>query len=189
VQGVKTEVKAIDDIFLIVKAKGGDRDALGLLIENYYDNIYKYIVRRTGNAQIAPDLTQTVFLKLTACIGGYKFIGKFSNFIFTVAVNVCNDYFRKMKPPYEDTGKAEYRAAANTPEEKLLESEMATVVRQGLSTLSDLQRETVILRYYHDMKVKDIANVTGVSVPTAKSRLKQSVDKLKRVIDKEDYFG
>jgi RNA polymerase sigma-70 factor (ECF subfamily) len=195
VQGVKTEVKAIDDIFLIAKAKGGDMGALGLLIENCYDNIYKYIVRRTGNAQIAPDLTQTVFLKLTACIGGYKFIGKFSNFIFTVAVNVCNDYFRKMEPPCEDAGKAGDGAvagASNTadaPEERLLESEMAAIVRQGLSTLSDLQRETVILRYYHDMKVKDIANVTGVSVPTAKSRLKQSVDKLKRFMDKEAYFG
>ncbi|MDR1061810.1 MAG: RNA polymerase sigma factor [Clostridiales bacterium] len=169
------------------------------MIENCYDNIYRYIARRTGNAQMAPDLTQTVFLKLTACIGGYKFTGKFSNFIFTIAVNVCNDYFRKADPPCaappcEDAGKAGGGAvvgASNTadaPEERLLESEMAAIVRQGLSTLSGPQRETVILRYYHDMKVKDIANVTGVSVPTAKSRLKQSVDKLRRFMDKEDRF-
>ncbi|GHU76662.1 RNA polymerase sigma factor [Clostridia bacterium] len=181
-------MKTIDEIFLIAKAKRGGKAALGLLIERCYDNIYKYIVRRTGNAQIAPDLTQDVFLKLTASSGGYKLTGKFSNFVFTMAVNVCNDYFRRLKPPQEDVDGLEGVETSNAPERSVLESETAGIIRRGLSTLSDAQRETVVLRYYHDMKVKDIAQVTGVSVPTAKSRLKQSVDKLKRYIGKEGYF-
>ncbi|GHU79049.1 RNA polymerase sigma factor [Clostridia bacterium] len=181
-------MKTIDEIFLIAKAKRGDKNALGLLIESYYDNIYKYIVRRTGNTQIAPDLTQDVFLKLTASIGGYKFTGKFSNFVFTIAVNICNDYFRRKKPDYEDVDSLKDERSENAPEKRLLESEAAAVIRRGLDELSDTQRETVVLRYYHNMKVKDIAQVTNVSVSTAKSRLKQSVDKLKRYIDKEGYF-
>ncbi|MBU5675068.1 hypothetical protein KQI88_01380 [Alkaliphilus sp. MSJ-5] len=57
-----------------------------------------------------------------------------------------------------------------------------------MEILSDDQRETVILRFYHDMKVKDIAKVTGVCLPTAKSRLKQAIDKLRLFFDKEGYF-
>ncbi|MBU5675067.1 RNA polymerase sigma factor [Alkaliphilus sp. MSJ-5] len=92
----------IEDILLILKARSGNKNALNTLINKYYDNIYSYIVRKIGNEQIAADLTQDVFLKLVRNIHRYQVTGKFSNFLFTIAVNTCNDYFRKKKVDYED---------------------------------------------------------------------------------------
>ena len=61
------------------------------------------------------------------------------------------------------------------------------IIQQALDRLPDIQKEVVILRFYHDRKLKEIAAITGVSLPTAKSRLKQGLDKLKRYLDKGDF--
>ena len=70
---------------------------------------------------------------------------------------------------------------------EILRQEDSEMIRQALDRLPDMQKEVIILRFYHDRKLKDIAAITGVSLPTAKSRLKQGLDKLKRYWDKEDF--
>ena len=71
--------------------------------------------------------------------------------------------------------------------EEVLRQEDAKIIQQAIDRLPDMQKEVVILRFYHDRKLKEIAAITGVSLPTAKSRLKQGLDKLKRYLDKEDF--
>ena len=71
--------------------------------------------------------------------------------------------------------------------EEVLRQEDAKIIQQAIYYLPDMQKEVVILRFYHDRKLKEIAAITGVSLPTAKSRLKQGLDKLKRYLDKEDF--
>ena len=71
--------------------------------------------------------------------------------------------------------------------EEVLRQEDAKILQQAIDRLPDMQKEVVILRFYHDRKLKEIAAITGVSLPTAKSRLKQGLDKLKRYLDKEDF--
>ncbi len=71
--------------------------------------------------------------------------------------------------------------------EGILRQEDARIIQQAIDRLPDMQKEVVILRFYHDKKLKEIAAITGVSLPTAKSRLKQGLDKLKRYLDKEDF--
>lgn len=61
-------------------------------------------------------------------------------------------------------------------------------MRQALNTLPDIQKDVIILRYYHDMKIREIAKIVGTSLPTAKSRLKQGLDKLKKQLREEDLF-
>ncbi|HWT76411.1 MAG TPA: RNA polymerase sigma factor [Mobilitalea sp.] len=178
----------IEDILLILKVRSGNKNALNTLINKYYNNIYSYIARKMGNEQIAADLTQDVFLKLVRNIHRYQITGKFSNFLFTITINTCNDYFRKKKMDYEDIDNLEETDVSHRPDNQILDNERSEMIKKGLVILSDAQRETIILRFYHDMKVKDIAKVTGVSLPTAKSRLKQAIDKLRLFFDKEGYF-
>lgn len=169
-------------------ARNGNKNALNDLINKYYDTIYSYIARKTGNEQIAVDLTQDVFLKLIRSLHRYQVTGKFSNFLFTIAVNTCNDYFRKKRTDSADVDSLEDIDVSHRPDMHILDNERSEMIQRGLAILSEPQREAIILRFYHDMKVKDIAAVTGVSLPTAKSRLKQGIDKLKVFYDKEEYF-
>ncbi|ABR48163.1 RNA polymerase, sigma-24 subunit, ECF subfamily [Alkaliphilus metalliredigens QYMF] len=137
---------------------------------------------------MAADLTQDIFLKLVKAIYNYHFTGKFTNFLFTIAVNTCNDYYKKPQQSYEDIDSLRKSDSKPEPIESVIQKEEAKAIKQKVDALPDIQKDAIILYYYHDMKAKDIAKIMGVSLPTVKSRLKQGKDKLKKMFSEEDYF-
>ena len=152
---------------------------------NYYNNIFAYIVRRTGRREIAEDLTQETFLRLVNSIAAYKPTGKFSNFIFTIAVNVCNTHYRKNNVTFDDVD-IDFLADNDIVDIKLENLENNIILIESIDRLPDMQKEVLLLRFFHDMKIKDIAKVTNASVPTVKSRLNQGLNKLKIMLGSED---
>jgi RNA polymerase sigma-70 factor (ECF subfamily) len=89
---------------------------------------------------------------------------------------------------FEELEVVEDPAITYHPDIQTLLNERSEFIQKGLNQLSGVQKEAIILRFYHDMKIKDIAQITGVSIPTAKSRLKQAIHKLRLHLDKEEYF-
>lgn len=175
----------LEDKVLIKKIQQGETELIELLIEKYYSNIYAFCYRKISNSNIAYDLTQEVFLRLVQYINTYVDKNNFKSYLFKIAVNICNDYYRKNRIYMEDIDAINYVAYTN---DKIADLETADVVRQALNTLPDIQKDVIILRYYHDMKVREIAKIVGTSLPTAKSRLKQGLDKLKKQLREEDLF-
>ncbi len=137
---------------------------------------------------VAADLTQDIFLKLVKAIYNFRFSGKFTNFLFTIAVNTCNDYYKKPQQSYVDVNSLQKSDGKPEPIESIVRNEEARAIKKKLDVLPDIQKDTLILYYYHDLKAKDIAKITGVSLATVKSRLKQGKDKLKKMLSEEDYF-
>ncbi|WP_350345158.1 RNA polymerase sigma factor [Proteinivorax tanatarense] len=178
----------IQDYLLIRKIKAGDKQAFETLVQKHYQNIFSYCIRRTGNKVVATDLTQDIFLKLIKAIYSYKFTGKFKNFLFTIAVNTCNDYYKKNKYSYEDIDALQKADDSPQPIEQVIHNEQAINIKGKIDTLPDTQKDVIILYYYHDMKIKDISNITGVKLSTVKSRLKQGKKKLKKLLSEEDYL-
>lgn len=173
----------MEDALLIRRIKQGDEAAFDTLVRRHYGNIYAFCCRRCGNPEKAADLTQEVFLRLVSSISRYSPTGKFSNYLLTIAVNVCNDDYRRKNTDgilLDDTA-----AAADDPEKKVLKNDSEAAVRRALAALPDEQRSTVILRYWHDLKLREIAKITGVSTATAKSRLRLGMAKLKNSLEKE----
>lgn len=127
-------------------------------------------------------------MKLIKSIHNYRFVGRFKNFLFTIAVNTCNDYHRKPKYIYEDIRKLEKGDKKPKPIEIIIKDEISKDIKEEIDALPDIQKDAIILYYYHDIKVRDIAKITGVGLSIVKSRLRQGREKLKRLLDKEDYF-
>lgn len=163
----------------------GDKQAFDVLVRKHYQNIYAYCYGRMRDENTAADLTQDVFLKVIATIYKYRFTGKFTNFLFTIAVNACNDYLRK-KVQIVDYDIETLTSAEKQPLDTIIQNEETERLQNLLYSLPDVQRETIILYYYHDMKAKDIAEITGVPIATAKSRIKQGLDKLKKAYGKDE---
>ncbi len=171
----------MEDALLIRRIKQGDEAAFNALVYRHYDNIYAFCCRRCGDRELAADLTQEVFLRLVTAVYRYSVTGKFTNYLLTIAVNVCNDHYRRKKP--ETAPLEEFSAADPGAEERLLENDSAEAVRRALDALPDGQRDTVILRYWHNMKLRDIAAVTGVPTATAKSRLRLGMARMRKIIE------
>ena len=86
------------------------------------------------------------------------------------------------QPPAAVTGQGEA-----SPESDMIEKDMHDRLMEMLSCLPQMQREALLFHYLYDMKYREIAKQTGVSVSTVKSRVKQGMEKLRGVMRKEDF--
>ena len=151
--------------------------------------MYFYCVRRCyGDCDIASDLTQDIFLKLVESLPRYRFIGKFQNYLYTMAVNTCNNYLKKRHIEQIELTDNFTTDLDTSLIDEILHEERKETVQKALDLLPEIQREVVILRYYHDLKVKDIAIITGVGVSTVQSRIYQGLRKLEKVLEREEFY-
>lgn len=167
----------MDEKELVCRAKLGDKEALNEIVDIYYDEIYRFLYRRMGNKAAAEDVTQDTFIKFIKNLPYYKEKNKLKSFLFTIAINTSNDYFRRYKQELffltlDNIGE-------EITEDKTLQKEDALIVREAVLSLPDIQRDVIILRFYHDLKIKEIASVQKVPVPTVKTRLRRALKALK----------
>lgn len=172
----------MDEKKLIDKIKQGDREAMDTLVKNHYQTIFAYCYRNTGDYHRSCDLTQEVFIKAISAIPAYKNNGTFKAWLFSIASNhLRNDWrYRKIHPQEElkDSGEA---LPANSEEFQKIEME------EAMRHLPSEQRNAVVLKYYHGLKITEIAKVTGTKDATVKSRLKYGLEKLKKLLGDNDH--
>ncbi|WP_440895112.1 RNA polymerase sigma factor [Amphibacillus sp. Q70] len=178
----------MEEWLLIYYSKQGDQLALEQLIQTYYDDIFRYCYRRCfGQKELAEEITQEVFLKLVDHIKEYRFTGKFRNYLLTIAVNLCTNTLSKKQLP---TSTIDITSLSSSCKDSVVEQMIVDEKRKLVKTLIDalpaIQKDVIILRYYHDLKLKDIARILNIPLSTVKSRLKQGQEKLKTKL-KEDY--
>lgn len=180
---------AIKDYLIILKIKTGDVDAWEDLVTKYYDKIFNYCRRRFfGNKNLAEDLTQDTFLKVISNIDSYKYTGSFFNYLFTIAVNTCNNYSKKHRLNESEFDESYITEKEKGSSEQIILEETNDTIQKALDILPEYQREAIILKFYYDMKVKEIAKVTSTSIPTAQSRINQGLTKMKKTLKKEDFY-
>lgn len=121
-------------------------------------------------------------MKLLENIQAVRMLGKFQNYLITIAVNICNNYFKKTKPIYTDLDALELTDDTDSSFDRIIQDENRLEVRRAINALPDYQKEVIILRFYHELKIREIAKITKSSVPTVKSRLQQGLKKLQRYL-------
>lgn len=174
----------LEDKKLIKQIQQGNSDALDTIIRKYYNDIFSYCFRKTANAYIAADLTQEVFLRLVKYIHNYVHKGKFRNYLFIIARNTCHDNYKKNGAVIVDID----LLGVPDHDNNFTRLEQSDIIMKAIGSLPDIQKDVIILRFYHDMKLKEISEITESSLATTKSRLKQGLDKLKNILNKEDVF-
>lgn len=162
------------DDYLVRQLQGGDKSALEKLIRQHYDKIYSYCYFHVKDMQAAQDLTQETFCSVVAHIGEYMHYGKFLNYLYAVAGNKCKDYYRKKKPLYTEDLPEE--AERSTDEGDVAEK---LFLRELVAGLPKELEEVIILRFYEDLKYKDIAKILGVGSSLVKYRVKKALQMLR----------
>lgn len=154
------------------KLKNGDKEGLYIAFDTYYDKIYGYCYRHVNHRETAQDLTQEVFLRVLLHLENYRHYGKFENYLYVIAGNLCRDYYRKRRVlSLEDLElQKEERGFARTEEQ--------LVVGQALKKLPEQEREIILLRFYQDLRIKDIAKILGLKLSTVKYHLKRAQERL-----------
>ena len=140
----------------------------------YRDPVYRYIMKRVQNPAVADDLVSEVFLKVHSHLHTYDSQkASLATWIYTIAHNTVCSYYRKQQlllPLDEDV------ADCTDPVEQAILQEM---LAQAMETLSPREQELIILYYYHDLPLKDIAVRVEISYANAKYIKCQAIRKLR----------
>lgn len=176
---------------LIKELLKGNESAMEILVKRYYDLVHSFIYRNTSDYNIAYDITQDVFIKMMKNIDKYQIEnGKFKSWLLKIAVNTTKDYFRsktyKQRTQSYDIANQEIEDKTNVVD-ILSKKEEAIKIKEAIENLPKLQREAVILKYYNDLKIKEISHITGENENTIKSRLFNGVKNLKRFLGGDNY--
>lgn len=176
---------------LVKEILKGNESAMELLVKRHYDMVQKFIYRFIGDYNLSYDMTQEVFIKMMKNIHRFKFEeGSFESWLLKIASNHCKDYFKSnsYKQRTESSNVENLELSNNEIIIDILEkNEKRKVIKKAVDELPMLQREAVILKYYHDLKIKEISSLTGNNENTVKSRLFNGIKNLKKLIGGEEY--
>ncbi len=154
-------------------------------VEQNYEDILRYFVYRIRNHTTAEDLTQETFyrfLRYTTDMSKFRTAQKCRAYLFTIASNVCRDYYAKTVN-ITDVDELD----ESLPAEENTNLELSDVIENALAKLPDIQRETAVLYYYGEFKIREIADIQGVSASAVKNRLRMARDTLRILLEKEGF--
>ncbi len=166
-----------DEQVWLQKARRGDKNAFGQLIEAYQGPVYNLAYRMLGNAGEAEEAAQEAFIRAYTRLDSYDPAHKFSTWLLSITSNYCIDQIRKRRavllsideplPPHP----ALHSDNNKGPEAQYLAQEREALVQGMLRELPDEYRQAVVLRYWYDMSYEEIAEVQKTTVSAVKSRL------------------
>ena len=162
--------------------RDGDVSRLGVLFERYHLALFDFLSRMTGNAGVAEDLVQDVFVRVLKYRATFRDEGRFETWIYRIARNARVDYFKSRRPSesIEDAALDIPEPGAGPAEAIQREREMARL-RRALLLLRDDKRELIVLARYRAMKHEQIADMLGIEVGAVKVRLHRAVQELRQI--------
>ncbi|MCI0400511.1 MAG: RNA polymerase sigma factor [Gammaproteobacteria bacterium] len=176
-----------DDETLMIRYQNGDVQAFETLYGRYKGPLYRYLLRQCGNASVADELFQDIWMKLVRARERYEALAKFSTYLFHLAHNRLIDHYRRQaRAMHNSNYDDDCPEVDEIPADRHSQPEVCEDVRQQsirllelIDGLPEAQREAFLLREEGGMSVEEIAEITGVSRETAKSRLRYAVAKLR----------
>ena len=178
----------MDEPALIAAAQRGNIDAFNELVLVYQQQVYNLAYRILGDPASAADAAQDAFISAFQNIGRFRG-GSFKSYLLRIVSNRCYDELRRHKrrpaTSFEDFGEVDEDAnpalinGGERPEEYTERQEMARVIQAGIETLPASQRITLALSDVQGLSYQEIADVTGVSLGTVKSRLARARGKMR----------
>lgn len=170
---------------LASRARRGDTEALGDLLERHQTRLYNIALRMTGHRDDAAELTQESMLKIVEHIAQFRGGSKITTWMIRIVMNTCLSHLRRRATrgtasldhePTTGTGRPAIRETLPDHREpqpgwSVQREEAARQVRIALALLDPDHRAVLILRDMQDLDYKKISDVLDIPTGTVKSRL------------------
>jgi len=170
-----------------------DHHEFSRLVKRWEEPIRRLCTRMTGDPHRAEDLRQETFLRLFERRKEYQMTGRFSTYLWRIALNLCYDELRRRErrlefvrdpEPGEAAGEASDSVAEGPgPDARAAQHEEGELVRQALDRLPEIYRTVIVLRHYEDMKLAKIAEILEIPEGTVNSRMAEALARLSRMLE------
>lgn len=180
---------------LIAMVRGvqtGNEEAAGQVYETFRDDFYYFILKTVKNdRELAEDLTQDTFVEILEKIHTLDEPAAFVTWAKQIAYHKCTDYFKKRRELLLDenedgTTLMDTLAEDDSefiPDEALDSKDLKQTILNMINELPEEQRAALLLRYYNEISVKEIAQIQSVSEGTVKSRLNYARKTIKQSVE------
>ena len=186
--GLQTQAFSRDlpDEDLMDHVVAGSELAFVCLVDRYKNRLQNVIFRYVRDYQRSEDLAQEAFVRVYLHRERYRKTGKFSTWIFTIAVNLAKNEIRRkvrlrnvfsLEQMEETTGSIEpqMRNDDQPPTDRLIERDQTSrLVEQAIRRLPDVYREALVLRDIEGLSYEEIGEVLGVPGGTVRSRINRA---------------
>ncbi|MBI5214397.1 MAG: sigma-70 family RNA polymerase sigma factor [Ignavibacteriae bacterium] len=178
----------IDEQTLVEQTRNGNMNAFRQLVERYQVKIYRLAYDLSGNHLDAQDVSQDVFLKAYKSLHNFRGDSKFGTWLYRITVNTCYDHRSKksltmFKPTHltdddENSIPVEPRSTSVTPEQSAEASLIQKDIERALEQLTPREKIVFTLRHYHDLPLKEIADMLEISLGSVKTLLFRAIRRL-----------
>jgi len=184
---------ADDERELVALARAGDRQAMDVLVERHYGPLRALLLRYgCARSSDVEDLIQETFLRALATLRRYEDRGHLRTWLFRIALNLARDGRRRSGRIVTQAGVealAELSDFSADPAGLLLAKLDGQALAAALDRLPESQRAALVLRFYADLPIEEVARVCGCPEGTVKSRIHYALRKLRGLLLREPARG
>ena len=175
---------------LMLAYKNGEVVAFEVLYRRYRQPLFRYLRHQCGNAAIAEELFQDIWMNIVRTRERYEVTAQFKTFVYRLAHNRLIDHYRKQKhgvpssyDEHEGLLNMENTSNPLSPQRQVDAQQQMQALLAAIEALPEAQREAFLLKENSGLSVEQIADLTNVNPETAKSRIRYAMNKLKQAID------
>ena len=178
---------------LLPACQRGESAAVEMLYDLYADRLYRYILTRVGEPDIAADLTTELFVRVIRHIAGFRInerrpAASFSAWIYRIAANLVNDHHRQVRRAPEMSLTEDLRLSSKdtSPQRQAEQRELFSRLGRAIETLSEEQRLVILAKFGEDMTNAEVAAWLGKSEGAVKSLQHRALQALSRLLGVDD---
>ncbi|QDU34192.1 ECF RNA polymerase sigma factor SigW [Poriferisphaera corsica] len=176
-----------DEAELVQRSIRGSREAMCVLIELYQDIWYRFCIVQLRDIELAKDAAQETAIRFIQRLNRFQGNSQLKTWSLGIAVNVCREMRRRRKRGDMQRVEAEMLEAKDHltgayGNQAIEQKEMITLMFDHVNILPARQREAVLLRYFEELSIIQIAEAMGCSTGTVKSSLHKAIKKLRKMM-------
>jgi len=182
------------ELELLSRAREGEAPAFRLLVEPRQARLLRQAVALSGNLSASEDLVSETLVEAWKSLSRYDETCRLSTWLYSILLHRYQKAVRRARsrplslawlPFFEaeqhDEQQRKLPSAEPSPAEVATQNEMFDQLRQCIERLPDKHRQIILLRFFEDASLPDMATVLGCSVGTVKSRLHHALEKLRKM--------
>lgn len=169
---------------LLREIKRGSEYACEQFVRSYYPQILTYCRYHCPDRTYAEDLAQETFAHFFAGLPHYRHRGRAKQYLYTIAGNLCRDYYKKKREVPMEAER--FSGLEEAGEGRIEEVQTMLELEQAMDGLPEEWKEVIILFYFQDLRIAEIADILQIGVPLVKYRLKQARGRLKELLEEEE---
>ena len=174
---------------LIQKARDKDQKAQTSLINQFWVDVFSFVLTKVQDENDADELTVAIFSKVLNKLDLFDPHFQFKTWVLTIAQNTIIDFWRKKSRMTEDASdqiQERRNEFAKSPEELMISEEDQGKIREILGSMDSNYQDIIRLRFYEEKSIKEIAEELNISVANTKVRIMRAKKVLAELLKQND---